>query len=78
MSDTKDDKEVVVPGTTEALLPFLQQLYPVEELQAFIRKGDLPGAQRHQAQIDLINEVIELWNEQKKRGNEVATKRRRQ
>ncbi len=77
MSDTKSELEVVVPGTTEDLLPWLQQYYPVDELQAYVRAGNLAGAQAHQAKLDLIGELIELWNEQKKRGNEVAVKRRR-
>lgn len=77
MSDTQSEQEVFVPGTTEELLPWLQQYYPVDELQGYIRRGDLAGAQAHQARLDMISELVDLWNEQKKRANEVAPRRRR-
>jgi hypothetical protein len=76
MSETKDELEVI-PGTTQVLLPWLLSKYPATELSEFVRSGNLLAAQCHQAKIDLINELIELWGEQQKHANEVTVKRRR-
>jgi hypothetical protein len=63
MSTEKD--KVYLPVSTEELLQFLPRLYDARELVALTLQGKTEEATKLAAKIEFIDELADIWQEQK-------------